>query len=99
MSEIISHDPITVTGAANRIAAVTDMIEAGYSTNYASSWFLVRGQPKLAGDTTTTYIDGRSGFKEFTDTTGPLKYRQIETGQVSASNIPLMGCAAPGDFR
>ncbi len=80
-----------------RDAAVLDMIEAGYSTNYASSWFMVRGQPKLAGDTTTTYIDGSSGFKEFQDTTGPLKYRQVESGQVPASNVPLIGCAAPGD--
>jgi len=74
-----------------------DMIEAGYSTNYASSWFMVRGQPKLQGDTTTTYIDGSSGFKEFQDTTGPLKYRQVEGGQVPAANVPLLGCAAPGD--
>jgi prepilin-type processing-associated H-X9-DG protein len=77
--------------------AVLDLIEAGYSTNYASSWFMVRGQPKLAGDATTTFIDGTSGFKDFQDTTGPLRYRQVESGQVPASNIPMLGCAAPGD--
>ncbi len=83
--------------SAERDAAVLDMIEAGYSTNYASSWFMVRGQPKLAGDAGATYLDGSSGFKEFQDTTGPLKYRQVETGQVPASNVPLLGCAGPGD--
>lgn len=83
--------------SANRDAAVLDMVEAGYSTNYASSWFMVRGQPKLAGDATTTFLNGSSGFKEFQDTTGPLKYRQVESGDVPASNVPLLGCAAPGD--
>ena len=80
-----------------RGAAVLDMIEAGYSTNYASSWFMVRGQPKLQGDNTTTFMNGTSGFKEFQDTTGPLKYRQVEGGQIPASNVPLLGCAGPGD--
>ena len=87
----------TMPLSPERDAAVLDMIEAGYSTNYASSWFMVRGQPKLAGDTTTTFINGTSGFKEFQDTTGPLKYRQVEVGQVPASNIALQGCGAPGD--
>ncbi len=87
----------TAALSAARDEAVLDLVEAGYNTNYASSWFMVRGQPKLAGDATTTYIDGTSGFKDFQDTTGPLKYRQVESGQVPASNIPMLGCAAPGD--
>ena len=97
MTQVISNAPFTVQGQADRLAAVIDMVEAGYNTNYASSWFMVRGQPKLSGDTTATYIDGRFGFKDFNDTTGPLKTRQVETGQVPASNVPLLGCAAPGD--
>jgi prepilin-type N-terminal cleavage/methylation domain-containing protein/prepilin-type processing-associated H-X9-DG protein len=80
-----------------RDAAVLDMVEAGYMTNYASSWFMVRGQPKLAGSASDTYLNGSSGFKEFQDTTGPLKMRQVEVGQVPSANVPLLGCAAPGD--
>ena len=87
----------TAAMTEERGAAVLDMIEAGYSTNYASSWFMVRGQPKLQGDNTTTFMNGTSGFKEFQDTTGPLKYRQVEGGQIPASNVPLLGCAGPGD--
>ena len=84
--------------SVDRDAAVLDMIEAGYMTNYASSWFMVRGQPKLAQTAAgATALNGTSGFKEFQDTTGPLKYRQVEVGQVPASNIPLLGCGAPGD--
>ena len=93
MTTVVSTGILT----PDRGAAVLDMLEAGYSTNYASSWFMVRGQPKVAGDATTTYIDGSSGFKEFTDTTGPLKYRQVESGQVPSSNVALLGCGAPGD--
>ena len=87
----------TMPLTAARDAAVLDMIEAGYMTNYASSWFMVRGQPKLSGSANSTFIDGRSGFKEFQDTTGPLKVFQVEGGQVPSSNIPMLGCAGPGD--
>lgn len=93
MTNVVATAPLS----PERDAAVLDMMEAGYGTNYASSWFMVRGQPKLSGDTSATFMDGRSGFKEFQDTTGPLKYRQVESGNIPSSNVPLMGCAAPGD--
>lgn len=99
-------------GAANqadRTAAVTDAVEAGYNTNYATSWFFSRGQVKIVDNAGTPYIDGRSqdtregvgstktGLKEFQNTSGPLTMRQVEGSDIPGNNIPLMADAAPGD--
>ncbi len=82
-----------------RIAIVAEAVIAGYNTNYASSWFLSRGQPKMVNNATVPSIVSGSGFKEFTDTTGPLSIRQVENGDIPSSNVPLMGDAAPGDSK
>jgi prepilin-type N-terminal cleavage/methylation domain-containing protein/prepilin-type processing-associated H-X9-DG protein len=89
------------TGAPfTRPEVIAEMVRAGYNTNYASSWFHVRGQPKyILGGVTggPTVIDTTSGFKDFNDTTGPLSMRQIEGSDIPSNNIPLLGDAAPGD--
>jgi len=87
--------------AAARAAIIDDMVVNGYNTNYASSWFMVRGQPRMVASTVATVdllaIDASSGFKEFTDTLGPLTARQVEGADVPSNNIPMLGDAAPGD--
>ena len=90
------------TGVAyTRAEIVTEAVLAGYNTNYASSWFHVRGQPRYVtatgGSGSPTVIDASLGFKDFQSTTGPLTLRQIEGGDVPSNNVPLMGDAAPGD--
>lgn len=83
-----------------RAEIIAEMVRAGYNTNYASSWFHVRGQPKYILGTASgdpTVVDSTSGFKDFNDTTGPLTMRQIEGANIPSNNIPLMGDAAPGD--
>ncbi|MDA1165759.1 MAG: DUF1559 domain-containing protein [Planctomycetota bacterium] len=95
---LISSPPL-LTGAA-RVAVIADMVKNGYNTNYAASWFLVRGQPKVLPSTDVAagaYIDASSGFKEFQDTLGPLTVRQIEGSEIPSNNIPMFGDAAPGD--
>ncbi len=94
---------------AARTAAVADAVEAGYNTNYATSWFFSRGQVKVVDNAGSTEIDVRSesvrtgagstktGLKEFQNTSGPLTLRQVEGASVPSNNIPLMGDAAPGD--
>jgi prepilin-type N-terminal cleavage/methylation domain-containing protein/prepilin-type processing-associated H-X9-DG protein len=94
---------------ADRTAAVADAVEAGYNTNYATSWFFSRGQTKVIDNAGVTEIDVRdeftrtgagstkSGLKEFQNTSGPLTLRQVEGATVPSNNIPLMGDAAPGD--
>ena len=88
-----------VTGAA-RTAVVADMVKNGYNTNYASSWFMVRGQARIqatANISAGAFIDASSGFKEYQDTLGPLTLRQMTAGDIPSSNIPMLGDAAPGD--
>ena len=88
-----------VTGAA-RAAVVADMVKNGYNTNYATSWFMVRGQARIQATTSTAagaFIDASSGFKEYQDTLGPLTIRQMTGGEIPSNNIPMMGDAAPGD--
>ena len=50
------------------------------------------------------YTDGQAvtvtikGFKESLNTTGPLTLRMLETSDVPANNIAMLGDAAPGDI-
>lgn len=89
------------TGVAyTRAEVISEMVRAGYNTNYASSWFHVRGQPKYELASATggpTVVKASSGFKDFNDTTGPLTMRQLEGADIPSNNIPLLGDAAPGD--
>ena len=86
------------TGAAyTQLDITTEAVLAGYNTNYASSWFAVRGQPRFTLNGTVATIQGVNGFKDFLDTTGPLTNRQIEGSDIPSNNIPLLGDAAPGD--
>ena len=86
------------------------MLAEGYGTNYASSWFMVRGDLKLEPDTSNnmfvagTDSDG-DGTNDFADakglggTTGPINIRLLTTSKIPSSNIPLLGCAGPGDIN
>lgn len=87
------------TTGADLAAIVDEMVIAGFNTNYASSWFFSRGQPKLVNSATSVNIVSGSGFKEYSDTTGPLTLRQLENGDIPSSNVPLLGDAAPGDSK
>ncbi|NQV28439.1 MAG: DUF1559 domain-containing protein [Rhodopirellula sp.] len=80
-----------------QLEIVTEAVLAGYNTNYASSWFAVRGQPRFVLNGAVTTVLGTDGFKDFLDTTGPLTMRQIEGADIPSNNIPLLGDAAPGD--
>ncbi len=68
------------------------MIEKGYNTNYAASWFLVRSEFKLSTHGTpeptpsTCSTDGRGKAV----TRGPLTTRLIDTAKAPASSIPLL---------
>jgi prepilin-type N-terminal cleavage/methylation domain-containing protein len=90
----------TVFGAANsttRIAAVRTMLEKGYGTNYASSWYFVRSAAltgtNAAGDAVTI-----SDLKGLAGTRGPITMTMLTSSGQPTSNIPLLGCAAPGDI-
>ena len=91
----------TAAGTELRARLVTRaFIQAGYNTNYAAGWFLVRSAPKL--DTSDGVVSilgaaGKTGIKGLNTTRGPLTLRLLETSPVVTSHVGLLGDAAPGD--
>lgn len=78
-------------GTAARILQVAKLLEDGYGTNYASSWFLVRSGAKTNAGVTAT------GLKGFGGSLGPLTIRRLDSSRVTSSAVAFMGCGAPGD--
>jgi prepilin-type N-terminal cleavage/methylation domain-containing protein/prepilin-type processing-associated H-X9-DG protein len=89
------------SGSPARIEAVRQMLEAGYGTNYAASWFLVRSSAKAVADGTTSAANLRtlSTLKGLAGGLGPATRKFIETASQPSSAIPLLGDAGPGDIR
>ncbi len=100
-------------GAINtsgRATAVARWVDKGFNANYASSWFMTRGQllsvqsgtgsaaiAAVVGVKCKDRAKGSSGAEAAT--TGPLTQVQISNSDVPSSNIPLLGDAAPGDAK
>jgi prepilin-type N-terminal cleavage/methylation domain-containing protein/prepilin-type processing-associated H-X9-DG protein len=93
-----------------RARAVARWVDKGFNSNYASSWFMTRGQLLLVTSGTglgaPAVVRGidckdRASASNAANpaTTGPLTQVQISNSDVPASNIPLLGDAAPGDAR
>ncbi|MHB0956814.1 MAG: DUF1559 family PulG-like putative transporter [Pirellulaceae bacterium] len=88
-----------------RAALVTRaFVDKGYNTNYAASWFLVRGGAKFTFEGSIIRAVnpagaglGSEGLKGLSTTVGPIKRRILEGSPVVTSNVPLLGDAAPGD--
>jgi len=97
----------TVNTAERADFIARTMFDKGYNTNYAASWYLVRGGIKYepgvmpltsVNDETGGQVPvGSSSYKGIGMTTGPLTRRTVESARVVSSNIPLLGDAAPGD--
>jgi len=84
-------------GSPERIAAVQQLLEDGFGTNYAAGWFLVRSGPKVVNG--TNGAETLSGLKGFQGTTGPLTISALDRSGRAASTIGWIGCAAPGDVN
>lgn len=73
------------------------MLEDGYNTNYAASWFLVRsevildesGQPQLKDSACP------NDLKSLNVTRGPLTTRLLDTAKAPSSTVPLLCDASP----
>ncbi|MCX7396351.1 MAG: DUF1559 domain-containing protein [Planctomycetales bacterium] len=95
----------TTINTADRTAKVASWVNQGYNSNYASSWFMTRGQLLTTNSGGTPIVVG-TGCKDrakssgqTATTTGPLNVNQISKADVASSNIPLLGDAAPGDAK
>jgi prepilin-type processing-associated H-X9-DG protein len=82
-------------------AVVAYFLDKGYNTNYAASWFLVRGGPKLESDTANgvRWNNGLGRILTLSGTTGPLSRPMAEQSYHPASIIPLMFDANVSDER
>ena len=70
----------------------------GYNTNYAASWYLVRGGIQVAQGTTndTWVFNSTSSTKGPGATLGPLNWRVLGSSMVSSAIIPLLADASQG---
>lgn len=97
-AQAIGVDPVTgvpsVAASAARDELVKQAIEAGFNTNYSSSWHMVRSGVLL--DPATGGVLAND-CKDFPFSQGPLRLAQMETADVPSSNIALLADAAPGD--
>ncbi len=87
------------------------LIFEGYNTNYATSWFAVRGGIKLDRlgttdnfivPTSVTREDGSSNTfaqKGLASTNGPVKRRMLEASPIAIDRVAMLGDAAPGDLK
>ena len=104
LDPVVNRDA-AFTGNAAAIAVVRKMLEAGYGTNYATSWFHSRGRAKTSSvigsssmrDLLATTSEG--DLKGLAGTNGPLSVRQIAATKIASQVIPLMGDSAPGDVK
>ncbi|MEX1228973.1 MAG: DUF1559 domain-containing protein [Planctomycetaceae bacterium] len=87
-------------GTAARIAIVVKMLDAGYGTNYASSWYSARGGLKLtySAGPPVTYLLTNSP-KGLLGAKGPLTRRDVDRSGVPSSNVPLLGDSGAGDAK
>jgi prepilin-type processing-associated H-X9-DG protein len=80
-------------------AVVEFFLNKGYNTNYASSWFLVRGGPRLQSDGANglQWSNSLGKIKALSGTKGPLSRAAVEQGYHTSSVIPLMFDSNVGD--
>ena len=90
----------------DRGLVMKEWIRKGVNSNYASSWFMSRGQAlkTVAPVATDPPLMNGIGCKSLTITandaptcTGPLTQTQLSRSDVPSSSIPLLGDASPGD--
>ena len=65
------------------------MIEKGYNTNYAASWFLTRSEARLdtSGNLKKEVELNDQSVKSLNVTTGPLTTRQLDSGKAPSTGL------------
>jgi prepilin-type N-terminal cleavage/methylation domain-containing protein/prepilin-type processing-associated H-X9-DG protein len=94
-SQIISTS--MAPGEPRRQLVEKKVFEKHYNTNYATSWFLVRGsEPRLdtSGNLQPLIAACGNSINSKNISTGPLKLNDLDKAAISSSFIPLLGDAA-----
>lgn len=86
------EDSMTPGSEARSSLVYTKLIENGYGTNYAATWYLVRGGVLLdnSGNPKRSNTNCDSSIRSRNVTSGPLTTRMVDSARVSASTIPLL---------
>ncbi|QDT14977.1 type II secretion system protein [Alienimonas californiensis] len=87
----------SAANSPERAAVVSQMMEDGYTTNYAASWWLVRSGPKLQPGVTVQTISATGSLKGLSGTLGPLTRTRLENSNIPSSVVPFLGVGASGD--
>ncbi len=101
--------------AGNGAYVSANFIDKGYSSNYVSSWYMVRGGIKLSTSFTTasgkvssniTFTasydsDGvaPTSWKGLGWTNGPLTRKDLGASKLPSNIVPMLGDGAPGDMH
>lgn len=94
--------------AATRAPVVARLVNEGYNSNYASSWYMARTKItnlQLSASGTAVIPDpitpsGQNvSYKGIFGVQGGIRQSDLSNSDVPSSNIPLMGDAAPGDIN
>jgi prepilin-type N-terminal cleavage/methylation domain-containing protein/prepilin-type processing-associated H-X9-DG protein len=88
---------VALTPGADRLTLIGEKIlNKHYNTNYAASWFLVRGGVSLDASGNPREIINGCGvdIRSRNSTSGPLSRTDVDSSPISASVIPLLGDAA-----
>lgn len=83
-------------GSPERLQMLDErVLQQGYNTNYAATWFLVRGDVRLddSGNVRPSEASCGIDIRGRNVTTGPLATSLVDRGKPSASTIPLLGDA------
>lgn len=104
----VFDDPVTYAPGteARRLLIEKEILEKNYNSNYAASWWLVRGSLKLDTNGNLVDPDGPSpggpcpaSNKELASTYGSLNRSMLESGIISSTKVPLLADAAAGDMK
>ncbi|WP_390620234.1 DUF1559 family PulG-like putative transporter [Rubripirellula amarantea] len=97
----IADDSLAPSSTARANLINAKLLEQGYNTNFAASWFLVRNELRLdengnpkAGDSACTDTDPKGRNV----TRGPLTTKALDGGKASSSTVPFLCDAAVSGF-
>ena len=76
------------------------MLDRAYNTNYAATWFLVRGSMRIDGEGNLEETSAGCGDdgRGTNTTTGPMSTRTLDSSRAPSSTVPML-CDASGSGR
>jgi prepilin-type processing-associated H-X9-DG protein len=86
--------PLAPLSEPRRFLVEDEVYQEFYNTNYTASWFLVRSEVFLdgSGNLKNPGAGCEVSLKARGSTRGPLTQARLDTGAITSSLVPLMGC-------